>query len=222
MKLTLKLGNSITQFNVPEPCVITKEDDEVTISEVPRTLMGQPDIDVVCEGVPVRNYDAFFKASLEKIAPTSSIAARTLELLATEKAFDPVTYATAELLQKKVCDKPIVKQVRSILGEKISDDLFNAISKGIRQLIVDASAYEFRTGVCPSFILKDLDIIFCTTMFVAAGYKYTDVVRTVKEHSNELGVHYGAVISKDWFDDIKRGKRHFGLQPLSRVIGIIK
>ena len=113
---------------------------------------------------------------------------------------------------KKVCDKPVVKQVRALLKDDISDALLNSILAGMKAMMKEDKDTDINVAVA--------DVILCTAMFVAAGYGYLDALQLIKENdikSNHIGL---GVIDDYRYRWIITGK--CGYEPLSRAIGTVK
>ena len=112
---------------------------------------------------------------------------------------------------KKVCDKPVVKQVRALLKDDISDTRLNEILEGMKATLSANNNKDIGVDVA--------DVLLCTAMFVAAGYGYPDALQLISEH--DIKPRMGnEVIDGDWYRWIITGK--CGYEPLSRAIGTVK
>lgn len=112
---------------------------------------------------------------------------------------------------KKVCDKPVVKQVRALLKDDISDTRLNEILEGMKAVLEANNNKDIGVDVA--------DVLLCTAMFVAAGYGYLDALQLISEHDIKPSMG-NEVINRDWYRWIITGK--CGYEPLSRAIGTVK
>ena len=112
---------------------------------------------------------------------------------------------------KKVCDKPVVKQVRALLKDDISDTRLNSILEGMKVVLETSNNKDIGVEVA--------DVLLCTAMFVAAGYGYLDALQLISEHDIKPSMG-DEVINRDWYRWIITGK--CGYEPLSRAIGTVK
>ncbi len=221
MKLTLKINDNVTHFDITCPCVINQNDDEIVISEVPHMYHNQPDVDIMCEGIPVRLLRQYFEVAMKEDARTSPIIEKIRKLLDEVESIRakcarmPVTSITSDYLEavlKKACNKPIVKQVRALLKDDISDTRFNSILAGMKAAMEARNSKDVDVAVA--------DVLLCTAMFVAAGYSYLDALRLIREHDVKPVPLGSEVIDGDWYRWIIAGK--CGFEPLSRAIGTVK
>jgi len=111
---------------------------------------------------------------------------------------------------KKVCDKPVVKQVRALLKDDI-DTRLNSILEGMKAVLEANNNKDIGVEVA--------DVLLCTAMFVAAGYGYLDALQLIHEHDIKPSMG-DEVINRDWYRWIITGK--CGYEPLSRAIGTVK
>ena len=112
---------------------------------------------------------------------------------------------------KKVCDKPVVKQVRALLKDDISDTRLNEILEGMKAVLETSNNKDIGVDVA--------DVLLCTAMFVAAGYGYLDAKQLISEH--DIKPSMGTEVFNDaWYRWIITGK--CGYEPLSRAIGTVK
>lgn len=126
----------------------------------------------------------------------------------------PVVSTTSDYLDevlKKVCDKPVVKQVIALLKDDISDTRLNSILEGMKAVLEANNNKDIGVEVA--------DVLLCTAMFVAAGYGYLDALQLIREHDIKpsMGTE---VINGAWYGWIITGK--CGYEPLSRAIGTVK
>ena len=221
MKLTLKINDNVTHFDITCPCVINQNDDEIVISEVPHMYHNQPDVDIMCEGIPVRLLRQYFEVAMKEDARTSPIIEKIRKLLDEVESIRakcarmPVASITSDYLEavlKKACDKPVVKKVRALLQNDISDARFNSILAGVK------AAMEARNSKAAD--VPVVDVLLCTAMFVAAGYSYLDALQLIEENNIKAFPLGRDMIDGDWYRWIIAGK--CGFEPLSRAIGIVK
>lgn len=122
-------------------------------------------------------------------------------------------YDYLDSVLKKVCDNPVVKQVRALLKDDISDTRLNSILAGMKAVME-----EERDNRDISVEVEVADVLLCTAMFVAAGYSYLDALQLIREHDIKSS-HFGLEVIDDcrwkW---IITGK--CGYEPLSRAIGV--
>ena len=114
---------------------------------------------------------------------------------------------------KKVCDKPVVKQVRALLKNDISDTRLNSILAGMKAVME-----EERDNRDISVEVEVADVLLCTAMFVAAGYSHLDALSAVREHDIKSSHIAFEVIDDCLWNWIMTGK--CGYEPLSRAIGV--
>lgn len=158
----------------------------------------------------VNQYDINLKddeISISEVHPSEVVDAVCENVPAVSTEYDYLD----EVL-KKVCDKPVVKQVRALLKDDISDTRLNSILEGMKAVM------EARDNKDVGVVLAD--VLLCTAMFVAAGYSYPDALRLISEHDIKSSPMGSEVIDSDWYRWIITGK--CGYEPLSRAIGTVK
>lgn len=127
----------------------------------------------------------------------------------------PVVVSTAsdylDEVLKKAMAKPVVKQVRALLKDDISDTRLNSILAGVKATM-EAQDNKY---VDVAFV----DVLLCTAMFVAVGYSYLDALQLIREHDIKSS-HVGCeTIDGDRYRWIINGE--CGYEPLSRAIGTV-
>lgn len=158
----------------------------------------------------IKPYDIVLKddeISISEVQPSEVVAACDNGPVAVSTASDYLD----EVL-KKACDKPVVKQVRALLKDDISDTRLDSILAGIKA-VMEARNRSKDTDVAFA------DVLLCTSMFVASGYSYCDALQLIREHDINSGHLSGIVIDGEWYRFIITGK--CGYEPLSRAIGTV-
>ena len=155
----------------------------------------------------VNQYDINLKddeISISEVHPFESVDAVCVPVVSTECDY-------LDEVLKKVCDKPVVKQVRALLKDDISDTRLNSILEGMKAVLETSNNKDIGVEVA--------DVLLCTAMFVAAGYGYLDALQLISEHDIKPSMG-DEVINRDWYRWIITGK--CGYEPLSRAIGTVK
>jgi hypothetical protein len=118
---------------------------------------------------------------------------------------------------KQACNRPVVKQVRELLHESISDNMFNGILAGVKKYLeaeIDKSRSDRDTIIC--FVDSDI----CSAMFVAAGYSYFGALDALNEHGIKSDHYLGEVFSNWRFENMVNCIDAY--RPITDAIGITK
>jgi len=120
---------------------------------------------------------------------------------------------------KQACNKPVVKQVRELLRESISDNMFNDILAGVKKYL-EAEMNSGRSSRSRDTIICFLDSDICSAMFVAAGYSYFGALDVLDKHGIKSDHYLGEVFSSWRFENMVNCIDAY--KPITDAIGITK
>jgi hypothetical protein len=118
---------------------------------------------------------------------------------------------------KQACNRPVVKKVRELLGESISDSMFNNILAGVKKYL-EAEMDKGRSNRDATICFLDSDI--CSAMFVAAGYSYLCALDALDKHGIKSDHYLGEVFSSWRFENMVNCVDAY--KPITDAIGITK